>query len=200
MNNLKQLTNNYKFILASSSKTRIEYLRKFIKTFIIEEHSINEDTYKKQFLEPSELADILAKHKALSLKNKYPDDIIIGSDQVLYCDKVIINKPKTLSMAKENLLFLRNKIHMLYSSIYVIKRGKQFFNHLKVAKIFFNNIPDPVLDKYISQNKETVLSTVGSYKIEENDKFNFVKILSGDVETILGFPLKDLMSKINQDG
>ena len=49
----------------------------------------------------------------------------------------------------------------------MIKRGKQFFSHLKVAEIFFKNISDSILNSYISNNKETVLSTVGSYKIEE---------------------------------
>ncbi len=197
MLNQKPLTSNYKIILASSSKTRIDYLKKYTKNFIVEKHLIDEDKFKISMLEPEKLSSDLAKQKALSLKTKYPNDIIIGSDQVLVCDKIIISKPKTLKKAKENLLFLKNKTHKLYSSIYVIKRGEQFFSHLKVAKIFFKNVSDSILNKYISNNKETVLSTVGSYKIEENSKFNFIKILSGDRETILGFPLEDFIKKLS---
>ena len=193
----KQLTSNYRIILASSSKTRIDYLKKYTKNFTVDKHLIDEDKFKISILEPEKLSSDLAKQKALSLRTKYPNDIIIGSDQVLVCDKIIISKPKTLKKAKENLLFLKNKTHKLYSSIYVIKRGEQFFSHLKVAKIFFKNVSDSILNSYISNNKETVLSTVGSYKIEDNNKFNFIKILSGDRETILGFPLEDFIKKLS---
>ena len=127
MLNQKPLTSNYKIILASSSKTRIDYLKKYTKNFIVEKHLIDEDKFKISMLEPEKLSSDLAKQKALSLRTKYPNDIIIGSDQVLVCDKIIISKPKTLKKAKENLLFLKNKTHKLYSSIYVIKEEENNF-------------------------------------------------------------------------
>ncbi len=193
-------TNNYRVILASSSETRIKYLRKFFPNFISEKHQINEKKYKCEKETPQIMAKNLAKYKAKSIQDKYSADIIIGSDQLLECNKVIISKPETLDEAKKNLLFLKNKVHFLYSATYAIKDKKYYFSQTKKAEIFFKNISEKNLTNYISNNKKTVLTTVGSYKIEENNKFNFIEVISGDRETIIGFPLKDLVRKISANG
>ena len=64
----KQLTSNYRIILASSSKTRIDYLKKYTKNFTVDKHLIDEDKFKISILEPEKLSSNLAKQKALSLK------------------------------------------------------------------------------------------------------------------------------------
>ena len=55
------------------------------------------------------------------------------------------------------------------------------------------------IKKYIKKNKSAVFSSVGSYKIEENDKFKFVEILSGDEETIVGFPISRFFKETKGD-
>ena len=97
------------------------------------------------------------------------------------------------------MLRISGKEHTLLSSVYVIKRKRHYFNEVKKARIFFKLLTEDEIEEYVEKNKKTVLSTVGSYKIEDNQKYNFVKILSGDMETILGFPVKSLIEKINQE-
>ena len=106
----KELLTIYKekVILASSSETRIDILKKYIKNFVIQPHKINESEFKTNG-KPREIVNELAKNKALSIKDDNPNSIIIGSDQILVCDKKILSKPKTLKEGKQNLLFLRNK-------------------------------------------------------------------------------------------
>ena len=41
--------------------------------------------------------------------------------------------------------------------------------------------------------------SVGSYRIEDNSKYNFLKILKGDHETIIGFPLKNFKNKFMKE-
>ena len=125
--------------------------------------------------------------------------MIIASDQILLCENKVISKPKTLEEAKQKLLFLRNKTHKLYSSIYVIQNQKLYFQQVKKATLFFANITQKEIEAYVKNNTKTVLTTVGSYKIEENTKYKFIKIIDGDIETILGFPVKDLMKKIKNE-
>ena len=141
----------------------------------------------------------IAREKALSVLENYPNEIIIASDQILICENKVISKPKSLEEATKKLLFLRNKIHKLYSSIYVIQRGKFFFQQVKAASLFFANISQNDIELYVKNNKKTVLTTVGSYKIEENSKHKFLNIIDGDRETILGFPIKDLINKIKHE-
>ena len=114
-------------ILASSSQTRIEQLKKYFKKFVIQRHLIDENKFKNLKLEPEKIVEELAKNKAYSLKKFFPEDIIIGSDQILVCSKRILSKPKNLEKAIENLLFIRNKEHILISSTYVIKKSRFFF-------------------------------------------------------------------------
>ena len=134
MNFYKIPTKSYKIILATESETRIQYFKTFCSDFNFEKHLINEDDFKKEKLSPDLLAIKLARLKSLSLKIKYPKDMIIGSDQILVCNNKIMSKPKSIEEAKENLTFLKNKIHILYTSIYVIKNSIFFFEQVKSAK------------------------------------------------------------------
>ena len=81
-----------------------------------------------------------------------------------------MSKPKNHTDAIKNLLFLRNKKHTLISSIFVFKSSKVFFKQIKKAQIFFKEISKEEIENYVYKNENTVFSTVGSYKIEENNK------------------------------
>ena len=98
-------------------------MREKIDTFKIKKHKVVEEDLKNRLkgYPYEKIALALAKEKAESLMNEYPNDIIIGSDQVLVTSKGIINKPKNISQAKANLFFLSGKKHSLISSIYVIR-------------------------------------------------------------------------------
>lgn len=193
-------TTRYKVILASSSETRRKYIKKHIKGVKMISHLVNENEIKKKEKNPNRLALMLAREKALSVKHAYPKDMIIGSDQILVCDKVVLSKPTNLKNAVKNLLFLRNKNHFLISSIYVLKNSKFYFSQVKKAEIFFKDVDREDIVNYVKHNKETVFSTVGSYKIEENNKYRFLNIIKGESDVIVGFPIKDFVRKFYKDG
>jgi septum formation protein len=193
------LTKDQQIILASSSSTRIKQIKKHFKNVLITKHLINENEIKKKY-KSSNLVCLLAQKKAESIKDLYPKKIIIGSDQILICQNKEINKPKNINEAKKNMLYLRNKYHTLLSAIYVLNNNKFYYKEKKTAKLFFKNISEHQIDNYLHKNKETALSSIGSYKIEDNDKYNFIKIINGDLETILGFPVKKFISKILSNG
>ena len=188
-----------KVILASSSEVRNKKLRQHFSDVINISHNIDEDKYKRPKKNPEEVVLRIAKEKALSVLNNYPKENIIASDQILVCENKVISKPKSLEEATKKLIFLRNKAHKLYSSIYAIQNGKFYFQQVKVASLFFANISQNDIELYVKNNKKTVLTTVGSYKIEENSKHKFLSIVDGDLETILGFPIKDLIKKIKHE-
>ena len=188
-----------KVILASSSEVRKIMLNQYFSKVIIVPHNAEEEKYKKQKKNPEEIVLRIAKEKALSILENYPNETIIASDQILVCENNLLSKPKSLEEATKKLLFLRNKTHKLYSSIYVIQNGKLYFQQVKEATLFFANISQNDIELYVKNNKKTVLTTVGSYKIEENPKYRFLRIIEGDQETILGFPIQDLIKKIKNE-
>ena len=188
-----------KVILASLSEIRNKMLNEYFANVCNVPHNAEEEKYKKGKKKPEEIALRIAKEKALSVLENYPNETIIASDQILVCENKVLSKPKSLEEATKKLLFLRNKAHKLYSSIYVIKEGKCYFQQVKVASLFFANITQNDIELYIKNNKKTALTTVGSYKIEENSKYKFLSIIDGDLETILGFPIKNLIKKIRNE-
>jgi septum formation protein len=194
------LTNNKQIILASSSSTRKNDLKKHFKYFISIKHTADELKIKRenQHLNYRDLVLLLAKKKAESVMKKYPKNTIIASDQILTCKNIMINKPSSIKQAKENLKFIIGKNHQLISAIYVIHNQNVYFKEVKEATLFFKAITEQQLDTYLNENNETALTTVGSYKIEENEKYKFIKIISGDVETIKGFPLKNFLEKMGK--
>ena len=165
-------TKNLQVILASSSQTRGKQIKKIFKTAIVTNHLVNEEKVKNENneLSPDKLVVLIAKLKAESLMHKYEEELIIGSDQLLVFRRKIISKPKSLKEAQKNLLRISGKEHTLLSSVYVIKRKRHYFNEVKKARIFFKLLTEDEIEEYVEKNKKTVLSTVSSNKIEENQK------------------------------
>ena len=184
-------------ILASSSKSRIEYLRREKIDFQVRPHKIDESIIKKKKTTYIKIVEELAEAKARSVIEK-EKEIIIGSDQILVCEEKLIDKPKTVNEAKNNLLFLKNKEHKLISSVAVIYNETIIFRETKTATLKMKNISEVDIDEYLSKNKQTALSCVGSYKIEENEEYNFLEVIRGDMETIIGFPVNNFIERIRK--
>ena len=198
---MKLYTEHKQVILASSSKTRVNYLKQHLDRILVVRHKVDEKKIKDEFIETNftSLVRLLAKKKAESVMEDYSKNIIIGSDQILVCEGKLINKSENLSDAKNNLINLMGKRHTLISSLYVIKNKKFYFEETKKAEMLFKKISQKKIDEYVSQQKNEVLKSVGSYRIEDNSKYNFLKILKGDYETIIGFPLKNFIKKFMKE-
>ena len=184
-------------ILASSSKSRIEYLKQKKIDFEVRPHKIDERIIKKKKITFKQIVEELAEAKARSVVER-ENEVIIGSDQILICEERLINKPVTVSEAKNNLLFLKDKEHNLISSVAVVYNETIIYRETKSATLKMKNISEVDIDKYLSRNKQTALSCVGSYKIEENKKYNFLEVIHGDMETIIGFPVNNFIKRIRK--
>ena len=198
---MKLYTESEHVILASSSQTRFSYLKKYFRRAIAVQHKVDEMEIKKKNKDLSfkDLVKLLAKRKAQSIMEDYPEGIIIGSDQLLICDGKLFNKSKNISEARRNLIKLKGKKHTLISSTYAMKNQKPYFEETKEAEMLFKNVSQLSIEEYLMEKEKEVLMSVGSYRIEDNKQYNFLKILKGDHETIIGFPLINLKNKFMED-
>ena len=198
---MKLYTESEHVILASSSQTRFSYLKKYFRRAIAVQHKVDEIEIKKENkdLDFRDLVKLLAKRKAQSIMKNYPESIIIGSDQLLVCDGKLFNKSKNISEARSNLIKLKGKKHRLISSTYAMKNQKPYFEETKEAEMLFKNVSQLSIEEYLMEKEKEVLMSVGSYRIEDNKQYNFLKILKGDHETIIGFPLINLKNKFMED-
>ena len=198
---MKLYTESEHVILASSSQTRFSYLKKYFRRAIAVQHKVDEMEIKKKNKDLSfkDLVKLLAKRKAQSIMEDYPEAIIIGSDQLLICEGKLFNKSKNISEARRNLIKLKGKKHTLISSTYAMKNQKPYFEETKEAEMLFKNVSQLSIEEYLMEKEKEVLMSVGSYRIEDNKQYNFLKILKGDHETIIGFPLINLKNKFMED-
>ena len=187
---MKLPTNKTQFILASTSRARRQILENYnIKAQYVS-HDVDEEKEicKNKKLQ-EKLAAFLARKKIDSIQDQYKKSLIIGSDQIIVCENILINKPVTEEEAIRNLLILQNNIHTLISAICVLTPGGKYVLFEDTAKVQMKKICKLEIEKYVKQNKDIVYETSGSYKIE-NDKLKCITKVEGDNETILGFPIK----------
>ena len=91
------------------------------------------------------------------------------------------------------------KKHKLHTCLYVLKEDKEFFIEEVTSELYFKKVSEVKIDKYLKDNKETALNCVGSYKIEDNDKYNFFTNYFRNKESILGFPIKKFIEKLESE-
>ena len=84
----------------------------------------------------------------------YPENMIIGSDQILVCEGKLINKSNKLSEAKNNLINLRAKnIHFL--ALHMLLKMKNFIlKKLKEAEMLFKNVSQKQIEDYLNEKKK----------------------------------------------
>lgn len=186
-----------KIILASESSARKNLLQQAGVDFKCVAARIDEGAIKNSLqsegAKPNEIVDTLAEYKALRVANNFPNDIVIGSDQILVCNNIILSKARTFDEAKKTLNLLKGKSHQLLSAAVIYENNKPVWRTVSRAQLFMRDFSDNYLDEYISTSNENILSSVGCYLLEDKGIGLFNRI-QGDYFTILGFPLLEVLN------
>ncbi len=95
-----------KFILASSSKSRLKILKNAGLSFTQKKPRCNEEDIKKNITrktKPEIFAKKLSyeKAKSVSIQKKYSDKIVLGCDTVIYHNGKILDKVNSIEKAKK---------------------------------------------------------------------------------------------------
>ncbi|MBL7665141.1 MAG: septum formation protein Maf [Bacteriovoracaceae bacterium] len=178
-----------KVILASSSVYRKMLLKKILPEFESISPEVDEEAVKKKIKNPKKLSQFLAREKALAIQKKFPDCIVIGSDQVVSLKNEILSKPGELNKAIKQISKLNGKYHQLYTSIYVCG-PESTYEHTDVTKLKMKKLKTSQIVNYLNQDKP--FDCAGSYKIEEKGITLFEKIECEDFNAITGLPLMAL--------
>ncbi|MCD7949161.1 MAG: Maf family protein [Erysipelotrichaceae bacterium] len=181
-------------ILASNSPRRKELLKKHGIAFIVDASSIDE--FLDENLDIEERLINLAAQKAYPIHLKYPNDIVIGADTIVYHHNTIIGKPLDKNDARNILLSLSNDKHRVYSAV-AIYYGDDIDFFIDYTDVYFKNI-EFYLDQYL-QGKEWE-DKAGAYAIQGCASI-FVDHIDGDIETVIGLPTsRVIQSLINHGG
>ena len=182
-------------ILASKSKVRLEILSKNNIKCVPEPSNVDEDEIKNSMLRdgahPEDVSINLAQLKANKISKKNSNKIVIGADSVIDLNKKIISKPKDRNEALEILKKLNGKSHYLISSVCISKNGSMIWKHTDKAKLTMKKMSDDELKLYLSKIADEKLFAYNVYQIEGEGK-NLFSNIEGDLDTIMGLPIKKI--------
>lgn len=183
-------------VLASASTTRARILVDAGIPITIDPAHLDEAAVKAAFaaerLDAASCARALAETKAVRISLRHADSLVIGADQMLDCGGKWFDKPRDPAEAHTQLKQLRGKRHDLETAVCVAINGAIIWHAADRAGLTMRAFSDVFLDAYIAAAGDTVLSSVGAYRLEGLGAQLFERI-EGDYFTILGLPLLPLL-------
>ena len=141
--------------LASKSTSRRQLLKNAGLQFDCIDSELDEDAVKQAFLadqdqDPADVAMILAQAKAATVSEKRPDCLVIGADQVLICDGKLYSKPRTDDEAREHLLALSGRSHVLETAIAIAEAGKITWSYREAPHLTMRTLTPQFIGHYMA--------------------------------------------------
>ena len=190
-------------VLASRSAARRRMLADAGLSFEALDAGVDETAVKQALLAehaaPAEVARALAELKAIKISQARPGALVVGADQVLACDAQLFDKPAALDQAAATLRALAGKSHVLVSAVAVAADGAPIWHHADQATLRMRRLTDAALAAYLAVEGETVLQSVGAYRLEGLGAQLFERV-DGDYFTVLGLPLLPLLDFLRGHG
>lgn len=180
-----------KIILASLSPRRKDLLEERGIDFMVDASSIEETLDESLSLE--ERLKLLAASKAEPIHQKYPDDVVIGADTIVYYDNEIIGKAKDEEEAREILEKLSLHKHSVYTAV-AIYFGDELVTFVDKTNVYFKDITS-LIDEYIESYDW--VGKAGAYGIQSKADI-FVDHIEGDINTVIGLPVDRVLELLKK--
>lgn len=184
-------------VLASSSVYRRELLARLQLPFAHEAPHIDEAPQPDETAEALTLR--LAREKASALAGRYPNHLIIGSDQVLILDGEPISKPGQHQAAVDQLQRSSGKTVRFITSLCLLNSAT---GHAQLAHelfdVEFKQLDDLSIERYL--RKEKPYDCAGSFKAEGLGISLFKAMRGDDPTSLIGLPLIRLCEMLRNEG
>ena len=182
-------------ILASKSKVRKKILDENKIKSIAEPSNLDEDEVKKSLINQGATPELISKNlaelKANKVSQKRIGEIVLGADSVIDLNGKLISKPTNRTEAMNILISLNGKSHFLISSVCISLDGKMIWNYTEKAEMKMKKFTKKELEDYLGKITDKDLYSYNVYQIEGEGKKLFSEI-NGDVDTIMGLPIKNI--------
>ena len=189
-------TKNLKFILGSSSQRRLELLKQinFYPNEIFNPE-INEDPQKKEL--PILYVKRMAKEKMVVAKNKFPNDLILTADTIVYVGRRIIDKTNEKSKAIKFLELLSGRRHRVTTAFNLYCKDKIDSLRVVTSVVKMKRLTKNEIESYIKSNEWK--GKAGAYSIQGSAE-KFIQFISGSYTNIVGLPLNQVYGSLNSIG
>ena len=180
-------------ILASTSPRRRELVGILGLTFQFISAEVDESPRAHE--SPAELVRRLSRAKAETCPERSrrigarraerPDEIVIGADTVVSIDDTILGKPVDAADAVRMLTTLRNRPHVVYSGVTVM-RGDKSITQIATTTVHMRNYSDAEIAAFVATGEP--LDKAAAYAIQ-NTAFKPVARIEGCFANVMGLPL-----------
>lgn len=184
-------------LLASSSPYRRELLDRLRLPFVCASPDIDESRRPN---EPAiDLVTRLAREKAMALAERFPDHLIIGSDQVAVLGEQILGKPHTFERALEQLKESSdNSVTFLTGLALFNSRTGQCQVDCVPFTVHMRQLDEARISRYL--HAEQPYDCAGSFKAEGLGVSLFRSTEGADATSLIGLPLIRLVDMLMNEG
>ena len=173
-------------ILASTSRYRRELLERLRLPF--EVHAPDVDETPRPGEPPAALAQRLALAKAQAVSVRFPEAVVIGSDQVADLDGTPVGKPGAHDRAVAQLRAMRGRRVVFQTAVAVIRASTGYVGAaLAPVTVRFRALDDAEIEHYLTTEKP--YDCAGSAKAEALGIALLETINSDDPTALIGLPL-----------
>jgi len=189
-------TKNFKFILGSSSPRRLELLKQInCSPNQIFKPEINEDPQKKEL--PILYVKRMAKEKMKVVQEKFPNDLILTADTIVYVGRKIIDKTDKKSQAIKFLELLSGRRHRVSTAFNLYCKDKIDSLRVVTSIVKMKRLTEYEINSYIETNEWK--GKAGAYGIQGSAE-KFIQFISGSYTNIVGLPLNQVYGSLNSIG
>lgn len=173
-------------VLGSTSRYRRELLSRLKVPFEVCAPDVDETPLPSE--QPAALAQRLALAKAQAVAQKYPQAVVIGSDQVADLQGQPLGKPGTHERAALQLRMMRGQTVIFQTALAVVCLESGFVQQdIAAVRVLFRDLSDQEIENYLCI--EQPYDCAGSAKSEGLGIALLERIDNDDPTALIGLPL-----------
>lgn len=186
---------NLKIILASQSPARRRLLKRVGVKFSVQSPRVDEDAFKVKIRKADRLVATLAREKAREVFLRFPQTVVIGSDQMVVRGSKLLGKPKTFSGAVAQLTECSGKTIRLLTAVCVVSSGTEHV-HVDVTRMKFRQLGREEIEAYVKADQP--FECAGSFMFEKRGLSLFESVETQDPSAIEGLPVMMTLSLVQK--
>ena len=189
---------NLMLILGSSSTFRQQQLKTLGLSFQVAKPDFDETPQINEA--PYETALRLAVGKAYSLATQYPQHLIIGADQVAWCNSRQLGKPMSAPKAQQMLAELSGQRIEFYSAVCLLNTlSGSLHTYVDTTIVTMRPLTHVQISQYLEREPDAIYCA-GAAKSEGLGAALLSNIESSDPNALIGLPIFKLIDFLSAEG
>ena len=149
--------------------------------------------------DPVALVHRLSRAKAQAVAERFPQGVVVGSDQVAVRGRIVLGKPGTVDRCIEQLRDASGQRVIFYTGVHVIdQRNRRHEAHVDTTTVLFRQLTETEIRNYV--DRESPLDCAGGFKVEGLGISLFERVDSKDPTALIGLPLIWLCGALRRAG